>query len=45
MRDFLISLPKETHASIKFIAFKRGETMTKFIVDAIQEKIKQEESE
>lgn len=42
IKDFLLNLPKETHANIKFIAFKKGETMTKFIVEAIQEKIKNE---
>lgn len=44
MKSFLVKLPQDIHASIKFLSFKKGETMMKFVVDAIEEKIKKEET-
>lgn len=42
MQQFIVNMPKELHAKIKFTAFKKGDTMTKFIIEAIREKLERE---
>lgn len=40
MKSFIIKLDKETHAKVKFLAFKEGDTMSNFIKVAIDNHIR-----
>lgn len=42
MRDFMLRLPQDLHKKLKIIAVTQGVTMTSFIIEAIQEKMKRE---
>ena len=42
MRDFMLRLPQDLHKKLKIIAATQGVTMTSYIIEAIQEKIKKE---
>ena len=42
MRDFMLRLPYDLHKKLKIIAVTQGVTMTSFIIEAIQEKMKRE---
>ena len=42
MRDFMLRLPQDLHKKLKIIAVTHGVTMTSFIIEAIQEKMKRE---
>ena len=42
MRDFMLRLPHDLHKKLKMIAVTREVTMTSYIIEAIQEKIKRE---
>ena len=42
MRDFMLRLPYDLHKKLKIIAVTKGVTMTSYIIEAIQEKIKKE---
>lgn len=42
MQQFIVKMPKKLHTEVKFTAFKKGDTMTKFIIEAIQEKLENE---
>lgn len=44
MKSFLVNLTQEMHANVKFLSFKKGGTMTSFVIEAIEDKIKKEES-
>lgn len=42
MRDFMLRLPHELHKKLKMIAVTQEVTMTSYIIEDIQEKIKRE---
>ena len=42
MRDFMLRLPHRLHKELKIIAATQGTSMTSYIIEAIQEKMKRE---
>jgi predicted HicB family RNase H-like nuclease len=42
MKDYLLKLPLELHTKLKIAAALKGVSMMQFIVDAINEKLEQE---
>lgn len=42
MKDFMLRLPFDLHRKLKIIAVTQEITMTAFIIEAIQEKMKRE---
>ena len=42
MKDFMLKIPVDLHQKLKIIAVTKGVTMTSYIIEAIQEKIKKE---